>query len=51
MTDALTKESLSDFTKAEFLSFVSAIFVGEYDNEEEDNRIVAHFDKLVFLHP
>jgi hypothetical protein len=47
MIDYLKKKSLSEFTKKEFLSFVTHIFNGEEKSEEADNIDVRHFDMLV----
>ena len=45
MTDFLKKTSLSEFTKKEFLDFVTDI--GDEETEEEGNINVRHFDMLV----
>ena len=45
MTDSLKKTSLSEFTKKEFLNFVTDI--GDEETEEEGNINVRHFDMLV----
>ncbi len=45
MTDFLKKKSLSEFTKKEFLDFVTHI--GDEETEEEGNINVRHFDMLV----
>lgn len=47
MIDALKKQNLSEFTRDEFLDFAGRIFRDEAPTEEESNRWVLHFDKLV----
>lgn len=47
MTDYLKKKSLSEFTKKEFLAFVTRIFEVENKTEEEGDIDVRHFDMLV----
>ena len=51
MTKPLDRTSLKDFTRDEFLEFVTKIFDGEYASEDEDDRMIAHFDRLVEPHP
>ena len=46
MTEYLKKKSLSEFTKKEFLAFVSRICNAEEKTEEEGNIDVRHFDML-----
>lgn len=47
MIDALTKNSLSEFRRAEFLDFVRQIFNAEAEEEEEGNRQMRAFSSLV----
>ena len=47
MTNYFSKAKLSDFTKQEFLSFVTRICNAEEDSEEEGSIDVQHFNKLV----
>ncbi|SIS80097.1 bacteriocin immunity protein [Paracoccus saliphilus] len=51
MVDALTKHSLSEFTRAEFLDFVERISRAEGATEKENDEWVDHFAKLVEPHP
>lgn len=47
MTDYLNKKTLDEFTKLEFLGFVTRIFNVENKTEEEGDVDVRHFDALV----
>ncbi len=47
MTNYFSKAKLSDFTKQEFLTFVTRICNAEEDTEEEGSIDVQHFNKLV----
>ncbi len=52
MTNALAKMILSDFTRKEFLAFVSRFYDDRPELSEEDvNREIRHFDLLVAPHP
>jgi len=50
MTDYLNKKNISDFSKKEFLAFVSRICNAEEKTEKEGDIDVDHFDALV-SHP
>ena len=47
MTDYLNKKKLAEFTKKEFLDFVTRIFNVENKTEEEGDSDVDLFDNLV----
>ncbi len=47
MNDAMTKQSLSEFTRAEFLDFVERISHALAATEEEGNEWVGHFSDVV----
>ena len=47
MTDYLNKKVISDFSKKEFLAFVSRVCSVEGKTEKEDDIDVNHFDALV----
>lgn len=51
MIDAMKKQSLSEFTRAEFLDFVGRIFRAEAPTEREGNSWTLHFDELVAPNP
>lgn len=51
MSDPLSKPRLSEFTRAEFLEFVVLLANAEGLTEEEDDRRVDHFARLVEPHP
>ena len=51
LTEAFQKNSVSDFTRDEFLAYIAAIFSGEFDSEEECNAQILHFKKIVAPDP
>ena len=40
------KNSISDYTEEEFLSFVKKICIAEGATEEDDNKLVREFEKI-----
>ena len=51
MTQPTGRKSLQEFTRDEFLDFVTRIFEGDFASEDEDDRMVAQFDRLVEPNP
>jgi hypothetical protein len=47
MTDVMAANSLSELEKAEFVEFVARFFEERDITEDEENRQVRHFDRLV----
>lgn len=48
MAHALQKQDLSEFTRAEFLAFVEALFSGAAGSEAEDVEHILHFKRIVY---
>lgn len=51
MTDYFDKKSIEQFSRQEFLEFVRLLGDPSGRTEKEDNRWIAHFDKLVYPDP
>lgn len=49
--DTLAKSSVTEFTRGEFLAYVTAFFNSEWDDEEDRDTHARHFKRLVFPDP